>query len=372
MSAGRPRVLLAIPDAYSAQRRQADRRAAAAHAATRSYLIEEVLGTVRVNQLSLAEASRGWQALYRLLPAPLSVALEAFRRRRRFDVVVTWHPRVTAFYLLLQTVFRDRHPHVALLYWLSKPVTRWSLRLTGRRLTRLVTWVPRQASYAVERLGIAPERVVVTGHPVDQLFWSREHATAARDPRLVVSAGREMRDYATLVAAMAGTDLHATIAAPPVRVTRGVITTERSASADAGDAAEAVDNVEWLVTDPVGLRDLYASAAVVAVPLLPSDTDNGITVIHEAMVMGCAVVATANPALADVIVDGEEALLVPPGDPQAMRAAIEALVADPERARRLGEAARRAVLARHTLDDFAAALAAACADACAGTASGAH
>jgi glycosyltransferase involved in cell wall biosynthesis len=44
--------------------------------------------------------------------------------------------------------------------------------------------------------------------------------------------------------------------------------------------------------------------------------------------------------LKDLVVDGETGLLVPPGDPEALRAALERLLADAELRRRLGAAGR--------------------------------
>ena len=52
------------------------------------------------------------------------------------------------------------------------------------------------------------------------------------------------------------------------------------------------------------------------------------------------VVATAVGGLRDLVVDGETGLVVPPRDPQALREALERLLADPELRRRLGAAGR--------------------------------
>ena len=60
----------------------------------------------------------------------------------------------------------------------------------------------------------------------------------------------------------------------------------------------------------------------------------------EAMAAGIAIVATAVGGVPDVVADGEEALVVPPGDPGALAAALGRLGTDPQLRRRLGEAAR--------------------------------
>ncbi|MBA2331858.1 MAG: glycosyltransferase family 4 protein, partial [Actinobacteria bacterium] len=59
-----------------------------------------------------------------------------------------------------------------------------------------------------------------------------------------------------------------------------------------------------------------------------------------AMAHGRPVVATAVGGLPDAIADGETGLLVPPGDPAALRAAIERLLGDADLRLRLGTAAR--------------------------------
>lgn len=63
----------------------------------------------------------------------------------------------------------------------------------------------------------------------------------------------------------------------------------------------------------------------------------------EAMGAGLAVVATDVPGHRDVVRDGETGLLVPAGDEQALAAAIETLMDDPERRRRMGQAGRARV-----------------------------
>ena len=73
-------------------------------------------------------------------------------------------------------------------------------------------------------------------------------------------------------------------------------------------------------------------------------------VIVEAMAAGRAVVGANGGGVAEIVVHDETGLLVPPDDPAAMAAAIEALVRDPIRRRALGRAGRQRALDTYSLD----------------------
>jgi glycosyltransferase involved in cell wall biosynthesis len=88
---------------------------------------------------------------------------------------------------------------------------------------------------------------------------------------------------------------------------------------------------------PDELARLYERAALV---VCPSRRDGFPVACAEAMAHARPVVATAVGGLPDMVVDGETGLLVPPRDPQALRAAIDRLLADPELRHRLGQNAR--------------------------------
>jgi 2-deoxystreptamine N-acetyl-D-glucosaminyltransferase/2-deoxystreptamine glucosyltransferase len=94
---------------------------------------------------------------------------------------------------------------------------------------------------------------------------------------------------------------------------------------------------------PDELSRLYARAAVI---VCPSRSEGFGVVCAEAMAHGRPVVATAVGGLAALIRHEETGLLVEPGDPAALRAAIDRLLADPLLRRRLGGAARADVAAR--------------------------
>ena len=86
---------------------------------------------------------------------------------------------------------------------------------------------------------------------------------------------------------------------------------------------------------------VFARARVVATPYL-AGSQSGVVLL--AMTMGRAVVASDIGELGEAVVDGETGLLVPPGDVEALAAALEKVVSDPALAERLGARGRRRVL----------------------------
>lgn len=100
--------------------------------------------------------------------------------------------------------------------------------------------------------------------------------------------------------------------------------------------------LEWLgqVAD---MRDLYAKVDIVA---LPSYYREGLpTSLTEAAACGLPLVTTDMPGCREVVTDGEDGLLVPPRDAEALASAIARLLDSPELAKRLGNAARAKALA---------------------------
>jgi glycosyltransferase involved in cell wall biosynthesis len=84
----------------------------------------------------------------------------------------------------------------------------------------------------------------------------------------------------------------------------------------------------------------YERAAVV---VCPSRREGFGLVCAEAMAHGRPVVATKVGGLAELVVDGETGILVEPGDPKALRAATDLLLADRDLRRKLGAAGRERV-----------------------------
>jgi glycosyltransferase involved in cell wall biosynthesis len=115
-----------------------------------------------------------------------------------------------------------------------------------------------------------------------------------------------------------------------------------------GAAGEAVHRV--------GVRDdvaAYLQAADVFV--FPSRREGFGTVMIEAMACGLPCVVAALPDITDFIFDTPEpsGMVVPQDSPAALFEAVEALLAEPDRARALGAAARRRAVERFSLNRIA-------------------
>jgi glycosyltransferase involved in cell wall biosynthesis len=156
-----------------------------------------------------------------------------------------------------------------------------------------------------------------------------------------------MRDYRTLVEALRPTGLRCHIAAGSLRSAHNPWLSRLD--------VELPDSITLSSLPAPDLRELYARSRFTVVPLLPSHTDNGITAILESFAMAKPVVVTRTPGQVGVVQHGVNGLLVPPGSPEALRAAVERLWNDPDECARMGRNARRWVEEHHTPQQWLAA-----------------
>jgi glycosyltransferase involved in cell wall biosynthesis len=89
---------------------------------------------------------------------------------------------------------------------------------------------------------------------------------------------------------------------------------------------------------------------------IPLESDGMSRVVWEYLAAGRPLIASRVGAVAEALVDGEHALLVPGGDAGALADALRRLARDADLRPRLGEAGRRLVAARYSGARVAAAL----------------
>jgi glycosyltransferase involved in cell wall biosynthesis len=345
------KVLLMLCGTAPSKPSEQERQLAAMGEALRASLITETLDATIINYSSFTSLTGLWARLYRCLPyGPLWIAVEGFRRRREADVLVTWSDMAAVSLTFIQWLRRDATPHVAMLAWVSKPHIKWPLKLFGQRcLSRLVMWTTVQARYATEHLGFPAARVSYIPHFVDEMFW-RPQPEVAVVPDLICAAGNEMRDYPTLLEAVTGLNVRCHIATDRVKLKAGQKSKAYSLETLANQLPANVTLGKLALHD---LRRLYAQSALVIVPIQPSNSDNGVTVILEAMAMAKTVICSRTEGQVDVIEDGVTGFYVNPQDPLALRAIISRLLAEPDTRQRVGAQAQAYATSYHRLDQFA-------------------
>ena len=188
------------------------------------------------------------------------------------------------------------------------------LARTVLRRARLVVCASNALADAARELGAREVRVIPSG--VDVPAFVREEA----EPPEVLFAGRLSPEKGILELVEAANGMNLVIAGD-------------------GPLRDRVPEARGFVPHHA-LGQLYERAAVVA---CPSHREGFGVVCAEAMAYGRPVVAGAVGGLLDLVVDGETGLLVPPREVDALRAALERLLADRALRRRLGEAGRERI-----------------------------
>jgi len=299
---------------------------------------------------AMHELGRAARLVERIAGPNVTLALACFRRRRRHEVVFTDGEQVGLPYAALCWFSRLRPRHVMIGHRMSarKKVLLHRLFRLQRRVDQLVVYASTQRRFAIGVLGYPPDRVFTHTFMVDTGFWDSSQVTAVRGPRpMICAVGQELRDYPTFVDAVRGLEIDVVIAAA----------SPWSKRADTSANVDVPPNVTVRAYDQFELRQLYADASLVVVPLQENDFQAGITTILEAMSMDRAIICTRTTGQTDAIIEGETGRYVPVGDARALRAAILDALADVAETRRQAAAARTWVRATADIESYAAVLA---------------
>ena len=215
-----------------------------------------------------------------------------------------------------------------------------------RRLTTSTVCVSEGERAAGVAAGTCDERAtVVIRNGIDAPVWPV--ARPGVDPPRIVSVGRLQapKDPLALIRALA------------------TISDRRWSAIVVGDGPQRPDVESQLhrlgldqVVDLAGTRDDVGEILAASQIFVLSSRSEGLPIsILEAMAAGLPVVASRVGGVAELVVEGETGLLVPPGRPDELAAAIERLLDDAGLRERLGAAGRRRVETDFGIDSFQAA-----------------
>jgi glycosyltransferase involved in cell wall biosynthesis len=203
---------------------------------------------------------------------------------------------------------------------------RWLDNATARRAAALVT-VSNGTRAALEAQGYPRGRTVVIHNGVAPATADAAPLDLQRPIVGEIARLAEVKGQRTLLRACAGLDVSVVLV---------------GADLEQGGAYRALLERE---ADELGIRNrvLFTGYRADAASLLrsfdvfalPSTTEGLPLVLLEAMAAGVPVVATPVGGVPELVADGETGLLVPPGDADALEAAIRRLLDEPETARRL-------------------------------------
>ncbi len=202
------------------------------------------------------------------------------------------------------------------------PITRlWQMRLGLAHADQVFCVSEQDRDYFARRFSIPQERLIRFWSGASHTYLGADPQRHARPVRRILFSGtwRKNKGIEDLVPAFSGiAERH-----PEVQLTvlGGGVPIETVRRQFATGIAERV-NVIDTNSDEENLQQLLASDIFV----LPSLLEGTPLTMMEAMAAALPIVTTATSGMKDVIRDGENGLLVPIRDPQAIVAAVERLI----------------------------------------------
>jgi glycosyltransferase involved in cell wall biosynthesis len=237
-----------------------------------------------------------------------------------------------------------RVEHAAELY---TPLHRAAARMTAPLADSTILVSRFLGRYLAEQgVSVRDAEVIYNGVDLAPLLAVNRPVLDGSRPATILMVARmdEGKDHATLLEAVA--QLHG----------RGVALRLRLAHSGPREAALqglAASLGIGAITEFVGYQpDMAQLLAEADIAVLSTAVEGFGLVVVEAMAAARPAIATDAGSLPEILDSEEHGLLVPPGSVHALADAINRLVADPARARAVGEAGRRVARERYSLDTF--------------------
>lgn len=287
------------------------------------------------------------------------VAAWRIGRRRRYDIV---HVHWAVPHFLLGKAAASGARVVTTFYGAelslansSLPGLRWLLISAARKSDRTVA-ISRHTAGQVESLsGVRPEVIPYgVGLPAAAARGGQSLPGAPPGDFTVLFVGRLVERKGVDVLLRAAARLSASVRLRVVVVGDGPERGRLETLAQELGLAACVEFKGRVSTED--LQKCYRSARAFVLPAIVDrrgDTEGLGVVLLEAMSYGVPAVASRTGGITDIVEDGTNGLLVEPGDPAALAAALERLARDPALAFRLGEAGRRTVESRFSWNAIA-------------------
>jgi glycosyltransferase involved in cell wall biosynthesis len=219
---------------------------------------------------------------------------------------------------------------------------RWADRMMRPLTTVTICVSDRERARGLEAHTCNPEATTVIPNAIDVPAAPR--AGHDRERPLIVTVGRlaPPKDFLTLLRGLA--------LLPPGSFEAVIV-------GEGPDRARLEAEIQTLgIADRVHLagerRDVPELLAGANVFVLSSASEGMPVSVLESMAAGLPVVGSRVGGIPELVIDGETGLLVEPGNPDQLAAALARLLAEPELRRQLGDAGRERARTRFALDPF--------------------
>lgn len=275
------------------------------------------------------------------------IALRRLLARTPFDVVNT-HSSTDTWLAALACATLAHAPGLVRTRHISAPAprnaaTRWLYTKAARRI---VTTGERLREQVIEETGARADDVVSIPTGIDlERYRPGDRDAARRGLELpldrpiigIVATLRSWKGHRHLLRAMASLQAKeaslAIVGDGPQRAALESLAADLALGARVRFAGNQADVVPWMQA-----CDVFC---------LPSYANEGVPqALMQAMACGVTVVSTPIGSIGEIVSDGTTGVLVPPGDVERLRAALDALLADPARREALARNARATALER--------------------------
>jgi glycosyltransferase involved in cell wall biosynthesis len=237
------------------------------------------------------------------------------------------------------------HRHLHVMYAHRVYSANWRRLIRGLKpLFKVDGWLcytSAQAQALREVLGPHGAPIAAISQGTDTRFFDPALAAAHQRPPYILSVGNEMRNYPLLFEAARALPID-------------VVVKASSAWTSNQQANQNFPGNIHAVTQRLSygqLRDLYAGAQLVVVPLQDTLQAAGLNAIYEALAMKKCVIATYSRGLPDELIHNESGLIVEPTT-EALADAILTCINAPDQAQRLAAAGQNMVRNRASMETY--------------------